>query len=555
MKTRTLIIFTIAVSGMLLSSFVTFPDTDAQIFYSSSYSPTTIPLSDVYSITTKQVKYNIPYDITNGTVGEIIPYCESGSLVIRITSSDSGKLVIDISRNLLDMKYESEDKEFIVLVDGEETSFDETSHAQSREYSVLLPSGSKEIEIIGTFSLSDDITNISCQITHNPPYSQILAPLKQMKNNVNSQEVICQPNLSKIYKFYEQKQFPACVNYDSVSKLTERGWADKHDPVHRNMTKTNTLSEKEITDSSNLFENITTMKPNSMQLFYYPETPHEKSDDPVPKGTDTYRLFMLIRLPEWMGGAADDASAFKAYSAKSIEDSCPVKYWPQYGRQKIESPCWGEQYRIVDGAMYPVASFRASEMAALPHLNLSSDENGILYVEPPRWTKTENGVIGYGKEMSIDEFKEGSEFLAASFAKHNPEFPIIPLEFAGYDLFDISYEQGNVMATYLDFPDSSGRISMHIGKYGSGLTGYSQFDSSYEIWQIGNSTIKIRGTVLDGDNTIIPEYAKTYKVYFKDGFRYGIEGRDLDLIKNEIIRNHFPEYEYNDLVFVESGKE
>ena len=97
-------------------------------------------------------------------------------------------------------------------------------------------------------------------------------------------------------------------------------------------------------------------------------------------------------------------------------------------------------------------------------------------------------------------------------------------------------------------------ISMHIGKYGSGLTGYSQFDSSYEIWQIGNSTIKIRGTVLDGDATI-PEYARTYKVYFKDGLRYGIEGRDLELIKNEIIKNHFPEYEYDDLVFVESGKE
>jgi hypothetical protein len=62
---------------------------------------------------------------------------------------------------------------------------------------------------------------------------------------------------------------------------------------------------------------INTMKPNSVELFYYPN--HSK--DP-----DTYRLFMLIRLPEWMGGSANDISAFRAYSAKSLDDSCIVRY-------------------------------------------------------------------------------------------------------------------------------------------------------------------------------------------------------------------------------------
>ncbi len=228
MKTRLLIIFAIAVCGVpALSYFLTIPDANAQIMYSSSYSPTTIPLSDVYSITTKQIKYNIPYNITNSTIDEIIPYCESNSLVIRITSNDSGTLVIDIPRDLLDMKHEDKDKEFIILVDGEETSYNETGHAQSREYGILLSSGSKEIEIIGTFGLSDNITNVSCDVIHNPPYSHILPPLKQMKNDVSFQEVICHPNLSKIYKFYEQKHIPVCVDSGSISKLTERGWAKK----------------------------------------------------------------------------------------------------------------------------------------------------------------------------------------------------------------------------------------------------------------------------------------------------------------------------------------
>lgn len=147
----------------------------------------------------------------------------SASLVIRITSDNSGKLVIDIPRNLLDMRYEDKDKEFIVLLDGEETDFDETSHVHSREYKILLPAGSKEIEIIGTFSLAGDRTTVSCETIHNPPYSHILPPLKQIKNNIHPEDVICEPNLVKVYKSSLINN-PACVKVNTKHHLMERGW-------------------------------------------------------------------------------------------------------------------------------------------------------------------------------------------------------------------------------------------------------------------------------------------------------------------------------------------
>ena len=50
---------------------------------------------------------------------------------------------------------------------------------------------------------------------------------------------------------------------------------------------------------------------------------------------------MLIRLPERMGGAANDTSAFRAYRAKALDDPCIIKYWPDEGRQRIENPCQG----------------------------------------------------------------------------------------------------------------------------------------------------------------------------------------------------------------------
>ena len=284
----------------------------------------------------------------------------------------------------------------------------------------------------------------------------------------------------------------------------------------------------------------TTMKPNTMEFFYYPDA-SSATQEP-------YRLFMLIRLPEWMGGGANDASAFRAYSAKSLDDPCIVKYWPQEGRQRIENPCQGGMYRVIDGTITLGLTHRSTAMTALPHLDLSIDEEGGLYVDTPSWTKTENGVIGYGRDMSLDEIRRNSEFLLDSFENSYPEYPKIPLSFAGYLLSEIYPERDSVTVWYLDFPNKSGNISMSIDKLSH--TDYTNLTTPHsEFWKIGDTMIKISGFTLDKNNEL-PEQYKTYTIEFNDGFDFHIEGKNLEFIKKEIIANYFPEYSYDDLLFI-----
>lgn len=332
----------------------------------------------------------------------------------------------------------------------------------------------------------------------------------------------------------------AVIAYDSVSldkMCADDGGKRIGDTCHIPII---TNSTKDDSQTLNLSQ-IKTMKPNSVEIFYYPNTKNSEKADP-------YQTFMLIRLPEWMGGNANDSSAFRAYSAKSLDDSCFVRYWPDQGRQRIENPCQGAMYRVIDGAMTSGAIYRSTAMTALPHLDLTSDENGFLYVMPPKWEKTENGVVGYGREMSLDEIRNGSAFLAESFAKSYPDYPPIPIEFAGHILSEISPNYGTIVS-YLDFPSKSGSISMTISKSSLGFVTTNLAQPSSEFWQIGNTVIKIGGSALD-KNSDRHESFRSYTVEFNNGINFRIEGKNIEFIKQEIVKNYFPEYTYEDMFLI-----
>ncbi|MEM2161134.1 MAG: hypothetical protein QXN55_09300 [Candidatus Nitrosotenuis sp.] len=145
---------------------------------------------------------------------------------------------------------------------------------------------------------------------------------------------------------------------------------------------------------------ISEIKPNSMLSFYYPDPDRFKDRDP-------FERFMLIRLPDYLGGTNNDASAFRAYSVIDPASHCIVKYWPQEGRRQIEDSCSGNTYDPVSGHMTTDSghSVLVPKNVALPYLTISSDENGFLYVEPPVWTEDKNGVIGIGRLVSEKEVK------------------------------------------------------------------------------------------------------------------------------------------------------
>ena len=313
-------------------------------------------------------------------------------------------------------------------------------------------------------------------------------------------------------------------------------------PIAINSTKNN--PQNAISPSQ-----IKTMRPNSMEFFYYPN-PEDTTN------RDVFQKFILIRLPEELGGDADDVSAFRAYSALSVSVHCQIKYWPHEGRKRMEDPCWGSMYRPIDGLMIagerPVVN---NAPVALPYLDLSIDENGSLYVKTPKWTLDENGVIGEGRNISFDEIRQGSQVIVDSYEQTNPNHPKISVDFAGQILTQINPDTNRVEAIYHDFSSYDWHgITFYISNESVQDQQYflNLAKSNSEFWQVGDTIIRIWGSALD-KNSDQPERFREYNIEFiLGGFKFAIKGQNIDLMKKAVIANYFPENNYDDMFLVSS---
>jgi len=78
-----------------------------------------------------------------------------GSVIIQIDANKNGFLVITIPRSVLDSKIGNDDDDFFVLVNGEEVDFSETKTQFDRTLTIPFSAGAIEIEVIGSFVLSN----------------------------------------------------------------------------------------------------------------------------------------------------------------------------------------------------------------------------------------------------------------------------------------------------------------------------------------------------------------------------------------------------------------
>lgn len=93
--------------------------------------------------------YDIPYEITGGSVEEMTAQPDFNTLLVMINSTEDGTLTIDLPTDVID----AEDDEFSVFVDGESGNFvfDELEPTdEARVLQIEFPSGAGEIEIVGT---------------------------------------------------------------------------------------------------------------------------------------------------------------------------------------------------------------------------------------------------------------------------------------------------------------------------------------------------------------------------------------------------------------------
>ena len=177
--------------------------------------------SGTFVVTTSHTMYMIPYSITNGTVDEITPICDVASAIVLFTSDQSGRLTLDIPRNMLNSNYDGTDADFFVLLDGEEIDFEETGKAHSREITLSFEPGAHALEIITTWGMSLEIEMFACKAAHDPPYSYILPPLRQSESGSPYHETVCKPGLQLTQK---HDGSPACVKPETVFELIKRDW-------------------------------------------------------------------------------------------------------------------------------------------------------------------------------------------------------------------------------------------------------------------------------------------------------------------------------------------
>lgn len=138
--------------------------------------------------------------------------------------------------------------------------------------------------------------------------------------------------------------------------------------------------------------NVNTYPINRGEVITYPSTGDAALD------AEAFRKWQFIRLPEELGGAKNDVSAFRAFSMICLHLWCLWKYWPDEGRKRGECPCHGSMYDPVSGtAFIGPASVQAPPANTLPKLTLEIDSDGLVYILPPKFTANENGVVGYGR--------------------------------------------------------------------------------------------------------------------------------------------------------------
>ena len=94
--------------------------------------------------------YCIPYTVVGVTVVGGTLNTGTKSLIVKIMAESQGEITLDIPRSVLDSKSGARDDSFFVLVDGEETDYDEKATSTTRSVTIQLPAGTEEIEIIGT---------------------------------------------------------------------------------------------------------------------------------------------------------------------------------------------------------------------------------------------------------------------------------------------------------------------------------------------------------------------------------------------------------------------
>ena len=108
--------------------------------------------AETISVDVDGTSFDIPYTTTGMTVTGIESDTESMSLIFSVDVTDStGTLNVELERSFFDSIYGDIDDLFFILADGDEAISEEIQTTlQSRSLTIKVPSGTEDLEIIGS---------------------------------------------------------------------------------------------------------------------------------------------------------------------------------------------------------------------------------------------------------------------------------------------------------------------------------------------------------------------------------------------------------------------
>ncbi len=186
-------------SNNINSGFPVYDRTPAQIPESET-DLVMIPVETLL-VTVDGMPFDVSYTTTGLSVYEIESDTDSMSLIFYVAVSDSnGKLNVTFEREFFDSTYDGEDDLFFVLADGDETISQEIeTTSQSRSLTIDVPSGTEELEIIGSvFGISKELPSVTeTPVTETPvtetPLTNECGPGTVLENDVCVLDQRCGP--------------------------------------------------------------------------------------------------------------------------------------------------------------------------------------------------------------------------------------------------------------------------------------------------------------------------------------------------------------------------
>ena len=185
----------------------------------------------IYAETTSVDVNGNSFDIEYTAIGMSVSSVESDvdfvSLIFDVdVTGSSGVLDVTFERSFFDSLFEGSDDEFIILVDGDEPTFTEiNTTTQSRTLSIEVPSGTEEIEIIGSvFGQPEPVEETPEPVEETPePVEETPEPVEETPEplgiasfvdpNQDPQSYVDRYNNEPTYKEWFDDNYP---EYDSI---------------------------------------------------------------------------------------------------------------------------------------------------------------------------------------------------------------------------------------------------------------------------------------------------------------------------------------------------